>query len=132
MTSAIVGTYGLDLNDEQDKEKIDRAKRKYADAYYEKKQTKLDLDGKKLDEYPASIWYEFIDNRTPTILIYYIKAVADKDGLEISEKTFSDNPLGWTGIAIGIPRCGGKKESHSYKVTRVVPSEYDEDEGNEE
>ena len=132
MTSAIVGTYGLNLNDDGVKDQMDKAKQNYADAYYKNKQIKLDIENKKIEDFPASIWYEYIDNRIPTILIYYIRAVADEGGLDISEKTFKDNPLGWIGIAIGIPRCGGKKESHKYKVTKVVTSEYDEDEGNEE
>ncbi len=127
MTSSIVGTYGLDLDN--DKEKIELAKQKYAESYYEKKQIKLDITEKKLDDFPASIWYEYIDERTPTILIYYIKAVPDPEGNDYSTKLLTDNQYGWTGIAIGIPRCGGKKESHTYKVTKIAAlSEYDEDE----
>ncbi|WP_051689109.1 Z1 domain-containing protein [Butyrivibrio sp. AE2032] len=121
------------------REEMDAAKAKFKDEYLKKKKAEFTKD--KDSDFPATVWYKYITNREPTLIVYYLKINAHKncgnnDLKARSEAVFNEHELGWIGFAVGIPNCGSSSEEHIFYVSKDWKGnnidEYDVEENYEE
>lgn len=112
LTAPADGLYAIDCTPEEK----EAAKEKYKAFYLEKK--KVPFNKEKDEDYPASVWYKYVANRTPTLIVYYLNITSrdciDKYQKEKADALFMEHPLGWIGFAIGIPDCGSSSEQHIF------------------
>lgn len=112
---------GLICEEDETQRLMSEAMSSYCKKYLEDK--KVPFEKTEPKDFPASTWFEHMTKRTPTIYVYYLQ-VPNTDNNQI----FEEHPLGWVGLAIGIPNCGEKGEAHKYKVTKIYALQKEDEE----
>lgn len=113
LTGPSDGKLGLDTI--ADALKIESAQKAFEADYLERKKVPFE-DGQT---YPISVWFKYIADRKPVLLVYKMFFLSDEDAAEYEKEYFENAGVSWLGLAMGIPNCGTAGEVHQYKVNQI-------------
>lgn len=113
LTGPSDGKLGLDTI--ADALKIESAQKAFEADYLERKKVPFEAG----QTYPINVWFKYIADRKPVLLVYKMFFLSDEDAAEYEKEYFENAGASWLGLAMGIPNCGTAGEVHQYKVNQI-------------